>query len=112
MHGLKELQAAFKRGVMQGDAGIIDVIADSQTASRELRLAVYEHAYRSRLVEALGTDCAMLRMVTPPLPMTSRILSGSILNDTMRGACSDIWVRGDAMARFISPRMCSRASLA
>lgn len=71
MHGLKELQAAFKRGVMQGDAGIIDVIADSQTASRELRLAVYEHAYRSRLVEALGTDCAMLQKLLGEAPFTA-----------------------------------------
>jgi hypothetical protein len=52
------------------------------------------------------------RITEPPLPMTSRIFSGSILNAMMVGAQSDIFSRGFASTEFISSRMCSRASRA
>ena len=51
-------------------------------------------------------------MVAPPLPITSRILSGWILMVVMRGACSDICGRGSARTPFIFSRMCRRPSRA
>ena len=52
------------------------------------------------------------RMTAPPLPMTSRIFSGSILIVMIVGAHSDIFSRGVRSTLFISPRMCSRPSRA
>ena len=54
----------------------------------------------------------MARITAPPFPMTSRILSGSILMVMMVGAHSLISSRGALMTLFISPRMCRRASRA
>ena len=51
------------------------------------------------------------RMTAPPLPMTSRIFSGSIFIVMIVGAHSDIFWRGVERTLFISPRMCSRAVL-
>ena len=48
------------------------------------------------------------RMVVPPLPMTSRILSGWILMVVIRGAYSDISGLDDMITSFILPRMCMR----
>jgi hypothetical protein len=50
----------------------------------------------------------MLRMVLPPGPMTSRILSTGIRIVTMRGAKADMALRGSEIAFAISPRMCMR----
>ena len=52
------------------------------------------------------------RMTAPPLPMTSRIFSGSIFIVMMVGAHSDIVSRGFDSTLAISPRMCRRASRA
>ena len=52
------------------------------------------------------------RITAPPLPMTSRIFSGSIFMVMMRGAHSDMSARGLEMTSFILPRMCRRPSLA
>ena len=54
----------------------------------------------------------MPRMTTPPLPMTSRILSGLILILMMRGAKLESSVREPLIACFICSRMCRRASRA
>lgn len=61
MPGLKELQAAFRRSVVLGRGEILNLLAGSQTVSSELRLAVYENAYRSRLEEAMAADCPILQ---------------------------------------------------
>ena len=50
------------------------------------------------------------RMTAPPLPMTSRIFSGSILIVMIVGAQSDIFSRGALSTLFISPRMWRRPS--
>ena len=54
----------------------------------------------------------MPRMTTPPLPITSRILSGLILILMMRGAKVDSSVREPSIAAFMISRMCRRASRA
>jgi hypothetical protein len=56
MLGLKELQARFQAHLLAGDAGIRDVIAESDRLSRDRRLMVYAHAYRARLRDALAVD--------------------------------------------------------
>src|SRR5204862_170707 len=50
----------------------------------------------------------MLRIILPPGPMTSRILSTGIRMVTMRGAKSEMFWREAPSASFILPRMCRR----
>ena len=50
----------------------------------------------------------MPRITLPPVPITSRILSGSIFIVTMRGAHLDISSRGASIASIILPMMCIR----
>ena len=52
------------------------------------------------------------RMTAPPLPITSRILSGLIFIVMMRGAKADISVFALLIAVFIIPKMCARPSFA
>ena len=52
------------------------------------------------------------RIVSPPLPMTIPICSGSILTEVMRGACSASSVRTSGIASSIRSRMNSRACFA
>jgi hypothetical protein len=54
----------------------------------------------------------MPRMTTPPLPMTSRILSGLILILMMRGAKVESSAREPSIACFMMSRIESRASRA
>ena len=51
-------------------------------------------------------------MTTPPLPITSRILSGLILILMMRGAKVESSLREPSIACFMISRICSRASRA
>ena len=54
----------------------------------------------------------MLRIILPPGPMTSRILSTGIRMVTIRGAKLEMFARGAASASVILPRMCSRPARA
>ena len=54
----------------------------------------------------------MLRIILPPGPMTSRILSTGILMVTMRGAKVDMLPRVAPSVFAISPRMCIRPARA
>ncbi len=54
--GLAELQRAFARRVLQGDAAILTEINDSSRADRDVLMHVYEHAYGARLAEVLEGD--------------------------------------------------------
>ncbi|MNC87286.1 hypothetical protein D3C83_30000 [compost metagenome] len=54
----------------------------------------------------------MLRIILPPGPMTSRILSTGILMVMMRGAKFDICVRVVPSVFAISASMCSRPAFA
>ncbi len=54
----------------------------------------------------------MLRIILPPGPMTSRILSTGILIVMIRGANVEMWPRGSASVSAILPRMCSRPARA
>jgi hypothetical protein len=53
---LQELQAAFKRYLMERDSAIVDHIASTGELSNEMRLAIYGNAYYARLIEALEQD--------------------------------------------------------
>ncbi|WP_455221119.1 HvfC/BufC N-terminal domain-containing protein [Kaarinaea lacus] len=53
---LKELQAAFKRHLMQSDSEVESYISSSDDLSSESRLAIYGNAYYARLIEALEND--------------------------------------------------------
>lgn len=60
MPGLKEVQQAFTRHLLSGDATVADYIADGGRLDARARLAVYANAYYARLVEALATDYGVL----------------------------------------------------
>ena len=74
-------------------------------------------AYTRTLPSSSTSICASYsscseRIVSPPLPISRPILSGSILIAEMRGANSDSSVRGSPIASAILPRMNERPSLA
>ncbi len=56
MIGLQELQASFRRSLQIGDDAIAIHLAGSGQLTVSERLGIYQNAYRSRLVEALGKD--------------------------------------------------------
>ncbi|MGH8656437.1 MAG: DNA-binding domain-containing protein [Gammaproteobacteria bacterium] len=56
MIGLQELQASFRRSLQTGDNAIASHLAGSGQLAVSERLGIYQNAYRSRLVEALGKD--------------------------------------------------------
>ena len=59
---LQQLQHSFKQHLMHQDPAIAHWVKD-KGISRELRLAIYANAYRSRLIEALETDYPALLTV-------------------------------------------------
>jgi hypothetical protein len=56
MPGLRALQAAFTRRLLDGDSSVAEHIAATDGPSVARRLDVYANAYHARLVEALATD--------------------------------------------------------
>lgn len=60
---LIQLQRAFQRHVLDGDANIAAAINESDGASGQLRLAVYADAYRLRLIEALAHNYPRLQQL-------------------------------------------------
>jgi len=62
MKALRELQRDFQARVFQHDPAIEPQIAAVGRDAAAERLHIYEHAYRSRLVEALGRSYAVLRV--------------------------------------------------
>ena len=62
MNALHELQRAFQARVFRRDAAIEPQIAAVDRDIVVERLHIYEHAYRSRLVEALGRCYGILRV--------------------------------------------------
>ena len=61
---------------------------------------------------AAPVSSVIARMVTPPLPITSRILAGSIFNVKIRGAKSDISLRAVDNSAFMFSKICSLPPLA
>jgi hypothetical protein len=60
---LGALQHAFQDYILHGAHGIADHIEPGRLVNHRRRLAIYYDAYRSRLVEALGTDFEALAAV-------------------------------------------------
>ncbi|MCG6862296.1 MAG: DNA-binding domain-containing protein [Chromatiaceae bacterium] len=63
MPGLTELQAAFKRHLVIGDTSVAALVVGTDRVDGDQRLAVYARAYRARLIEALATDYAALKVL-------------------------------------------------
>jgi hypothetical protein len=61
MPGLKELQNAFKRNVVNGDEEFGKYINSTEAVSSDVRLAIYGNAYFARLEEALESDYEILK---------------------------------------------------
>jgi hypothetical protein len=53
-------QSAFQQGILTGDASVLSEILDSPQEKREILFGVYQHAYGSRLVEAMRNDHKLL----------------------------------------------------
>ena len=60
---LQALQTAFKQHLVSNDGAIADYIVSTADLGCDLRLAIYSHAYRARLVEALEHDYKALAAV-------------------------------------------------
>jgi Putative DNA-binding domain len=56
--GLAELQRDFLAHLRHGDGRIASAILDAGPIPRDERLAIYAHAFRARLVDALRDTCA------------------------------------------------------
>lgn len=54
--GLRDLQAAFQRAVIEGDDSIFAHILDNSRTGRDVLLGVYQHAYVARLIGILRED--------------------------------------------------------
>jgi hypothetical protein len=55
-------QSAFQHGILTGDATVLAEILDSPTEKREVLFGVYQHAYGSRLVDAMRDDHELLHL--------------------------------------------------
>jgi hypothetical protein len=53
-------QSAFQQGILSGDVSVLAEILDSPQEKREVLFGVYQHAYGSRLVEAMRNDHKLL----------------------------------------------------
>lgn len=53
---LRELQDAFQKAVIDGDAAILDAIPANSRTSNDVLFGVYRHAYVARLVQVVGSD--------------------------------------------------------
>lgn len=60
MSNFARQQSAFQRGILSGDASVLAEILDSPQEKREVLFGVYQHAYGSRLVEAMRNDHKLL----------------------------------------------------
>lgn len=60
MLSLKEIQDAFTQHVLADDQRIVEHVIGTKKASSELRLGIYDNAYRERLIEALANDYEIL----------------------------------------------------
>ena len=67
---------------------IFDAAAGFSNAGR-VRAGEIVTVPSSSMLMVVPVSSVRARMAAPPLPMTSRILSGSILKETMRGAKSE-----------------------
>jgi len=63
MPGLKELQNAFKRNVVNGDEEFGKYINSTEAVSSDVRLDIYSNAYFARLEEALESDYEILKQL-------------------------------------------------
>jgi len=55
-------QAAFQRGILEGDEKVLAEILDSPREKRDVLFGVYRHAYGSRLVEAMRNEHELLHL--------------------------------------------------
>src|SRR5271155_3555088 len=53
-------QSDFQRGILTADQSVLAEILDSPQEKREVLFGVYQHAYGSRLVEAMRNDHKLL----------------------------------------------------
>jgi hypothetical protein len=63
MLSLKELQDAFMQQVMTGDTSLNEHVVGTKNVPAETRIAIYEDAYRERLIEVLENDYEMLNKI-------------------------------------------------
>lgn len=62
MSGLRNLQNKFQAYLLNSNTAFKKHIVDTEKVSAETRLAIYSHAYRSRLVEALASNYPVLQL--------------------------------------------------
>ena len=53
---LRDTQALFQDAILNGNAGILDMLCDNSKTTRDTLFGVYQNAYVGRLVEILAND--------------------------------------------------------
>lgn len=58
---LADIQDMFQRAIIDGNSEILASILDNGRTTADVLLGVYQHAYRARLIEILGSDYPCLK---------------------------------------------------
>lgn len=99
MIGLQELQASFRRSLQAGDDAVAGHLAGSEKLAVSERLGIYQNAYRSRLVEALGKDYPVVQALLGEAGFTT--LCHAYIDVHPSRSFSLRWL-GQSMASFLS----------
>ncbi len=99
MIGLQELQASFRRSLQTGDDAIASHLAGRGRLAVSERLAIYQNAYRSRLLEALGKDYPVVQALLGEDAFTT--LCHAYIDVHPSRSFSLRWL-GQSMASFLS----------
>ncbi len=99
MIGLQELQAWFRRSLQAGDDAVLSHLAGDEKRAVSERLGIYQHAYRSRLVEALGKDYPVVQALLGEEGFTT--LCHAYIDLHPSRSFSLRWL-GQSMASFLS----------
>lgn len=62
MTGLLTLQTTFQEHLLQLETDIFNYIINTENVPADVRLSIYSHAYRSRLLEALASNYPILQI--------------------------------------------------
>lgn len=102
MFSLQALQESFRRSCLSGgDEGFASHLVGSEKLSVSERLAIYQNAYRSRLVEALAKDYPVIRQLLGEDAFSS--LCHAYIAVYPSGSFSLRWL-GRSMASFLASR--------
>ena len=115
LEALRRASAAFVRAVGRGSAAAL-VLPEGTSLPVDGAASAVVEAIMTRPESSISistpVSAMIMLIVSPPLPMTSRILSGLIMSLEIRGACAATSGRGSGRTSSILARINARPSLA